>query len=171
MDDFADGYTRRRAVSNVDQNGRPYAKPDLKSDPRRHRRRDLEGSDDEAVGKPSAHSSEDRHSSDFSSLRTSEDFEMGHYPSEGSNGDDEEAGLAKKDKQRRKPGKASTATLNGEPPGSIMIAKQEQKLADKDVARALIINALLIASWYLFSVSISVVGRNSHCVLERNDTD
>ena len=161
MDDPTEGYTRRRAFSSLDQNGRPYAQPRMKADPRRHRRRDMEGSDEEASGKPTVHSLEDRHSSDFSSLPTSEDFEMEHYPSEGTNSNDEERGLAKKDKKRRKRGRARTATLNRGPPGSIKTAEQEQKLADKGVARALIINALLIASWYFYSVSISVVSHNN----------
>ena len=164
MDDSGEG-SRRRATSNVDQNGRPYAKPGMKTDPRQHRRRDLESNDDEAGGKPTAYSLEDGHSSDFSSLPTSEDFEMEHYPSDGSNSNKEEARLARKDKQRRKRRRARTATSNGGPPGSIKTAKQEQKLADKDVARALIINAMLIASWYFFSVSISVVSCTILCEL------
>lgn len=154
MDDSADGYRRRRAVSNVDQNRRTHSKPGSHTKARRNHRKDL---DDEAGGKRIPHSLEDERNSDRSSLPTSEDVELEEYASEGSISD-EETGLATKDKQRKQRRRARASTLAGGYDGSIKTAKQEQKLADKNVMRALIINALLIASWYLFSVSISVVG-------------
>lgn len=158
MDDSAEGYRRRRAGLAGDENGRARGLSGPKANARRHRGLDLDGSHDEAGSKYMVYSSEDGHSSDFSSLPTSDDVELEHYPSEGGISDDEGTSLAKNDKQRRKRRRTRAATLKDGSAGSIKIAKQEQKTADKNVIRALIINALLIASWYLFSVSISVVG-------------
>ena len=168
MDEFADGYRRRKAALVGDEDRRSHAKPDSKPNSRRHRQSNLDGSDDGASGNNGVYFSDDGHSSDFSSLPTSEDVELQHYPSEGRISDNEETSLAKKDEQRRKRKRARTAAVNDGPLGSIKTAKQEQELADKNVVRALIINALLIASWYLFSVSISVVGYDEIFLLHRS---
>jgi len=158
MDDSAEGYRRRRAGPIEGENGRARGMSGSQTIPHRQRKLDLDGSHDETGSKHSVYSSEDGHSSDFSSLPPSENVELEHYPSEDSISDNKGTTLAKNDKQRRKRRRAGTATLNDDPAGSIKAAQHEQKLADKNVIRALIINALLIASWYLFSVSISVVG-------------
>ncbi len=158
MDDSADGYRRRRAALSGKENENPRRTRGSKTRPRPNRRSDLDGSNDVAGNRNMVYSSEDGHSSDFSSLPTSEDVELEHYPSDDGISDDEGMGIGKDSRHRRKRRRARTATLTGGHPGNIATAKQEQKLADKSVIRALIINALLIASWYLFSVSISVVG-------------
>lgn len=155
MDESAERYRRRRAGLIEGENGRARGMSGSQTNPHRQRKPDLDESHDEIGSKHGVYSSEDGHSSDFSSLPPSENVELEHYPSGDSISDNKGTTLAKKDKQRRKRRRAGTATLND---GSIKAAKYEQKLADKNVIRALIINALLIASWYLFSVSISVVG-------------
>lgn len=158
MDDSAEGYRRRRAVGNEGENRRVRGMSGSQTIPHRQRKLDLDGSHDETGSKHSVYSSEDGHGSDFSSLAPIENVELEHYPSDDSISDDKGTTLANNDKQQKKRRRAGTATLDGGPAGSVKAAKHEQKLADKNVIRALIINALLIASWYLFSVSISVVG-------------
>ena len=164
MDDSKDGYRRRKAVSNIDQDGRTRSKPGSHTKAHRNRGKDL---DDDARSKRIPHSLEDEHNSDRSSLPTSEDVELEEYTSEGSVSD-EETGLATKDKQRRQRRRPRASTLADRPDGSSKTAKQEQKLADKNVMQAMIVNALLIASWYLFSVSISVVGHKELLLLAHN---
>ena len=168
MDESADGYRRRRAGLIGRDDGRARGYPGPEGSPSSHRRLKSNRSNDEASDNHMVDSSEDRRGSDFSALpiiENIENVELEHYPSEGGISDDEEIGLAKNDKQRRNRRRARTATLIGDSPGSIKIAEQEQKLADRNVVRALIINALLIASWYLFSVSISVVGQQKAFLL------
>ena len=98
------------------------------------------------------------HESDFSSTSRGDDMEMEELDDEEGLSDDEETGLTKIDKRKRKRRRRTTTGLDVRIGGSTMTAKQEQKIADKAVLRSLIINIILIGSWYFFSLSLSIVG-------------
>ena len=70
--------------------------------------------------------------------------------------DDEEIGL-RKQAQRKKPRRKIMDTLLDERISGSFKFEKEKSVADKSVLRASIINVLLIASWYCFSLSISIV--------------
>jgi len=73
--------------------------------------------------------------------------------------DDEETGLTGKDKGRRKSKRRRNTLLDqriaGEP--KVVISDEEKKEADQNVVKKSLINGLLIAMWYVFSLSISIV--------------
>ena len=94
---------------------------------------------------------------DYPSRSGGDDIEMEEIDDEEGLSDDEETGLTKIDKRRRKRRRRTTTDLDARIGGSAMTADQEQKLADKAVWRALVINVILIASWYFFSLSLSIV--------------
>ena len=95
--------------------------------------------------------------SDLSPVFKGEDMEMEELGDEEGLSDDEETGLTKIDKRKRKKRRRTTIGLDARIGGSTMTAKQEQKIADKAVLRSLIINIILIGSWYFFSLSLSIV--------------
>ena len=72
-------------------------------------------------------------------------------------GDDEEAGLDPEGRRQKRERKARATSLDGRVSGEILTAKEERKLADMEVLKRLAINSILIALWYTFSISISVV--------------
>lgn len=106
-------------------------------------------------------SSEDNNGSDFSSRCTSDDVELQNISTEDDMTDDEEAGLNAQDKSHRRRRRNRNIQLDQRVTRVDQAAKQEKSKADKNVLRALLINALLIASWYLFSLSISIVGQST----------
>jgi hypothetical protein len=64
---------------------------------------------------------------------------------------DEETGLTKRQKKRQQD---ELDIRKGE---HIAVTKHEARLADRDVIKKLMINSVLILSWYFFSLSISIV--------------
>lgn len=70
--------------------------------------------------------------------------------------DDEETGLTKKDRKRKRAKKRRNTRLDNRIARS-KITDEERKEADQTVARNLAINCVLIGLWYLFSLSISLV--------------
>ena len=97
------------------------------------------------------------HESDFSSNSASEDVELEDMLSEeGISDDDEETGLTKRDRKRRKRRRRELTDLDSRIGGSDENS-QGKEVTEKKVMGALLINALLIASWYFFSLSISIV--------------
>lgn len=72
--------------------------------------------------------------------------------------DDEETGLTKKDK-RRKQAKRRRNTRLDQRIARDRITDEERKEADQNVFKKLVINAILIGLWYLFSLSISLVSQ------------
>lgn len=70
---------------------------------------------------------------------------------------DEETGLSSKER-RRNTVQPRYHSHDGRPGP---LSSYEKRLADRDVLKQLIINAILIASWYLFATSISVVCSSS----------
>ena len=71
--------------------------------------------------------------------------------------DDEEAGLDPEGRRQKRERRARATSLDGRVSGEILTAKEERKLADMEVLKRLAINTILIALWYTFSISISVV--------------
>ncbi|KAI0014271.1 triose-phosphate transporter family-domain-containing protein [Xylariaceae sp. FL0662B] len=72
--------------------------------------------------------------------------------------DDEETGLTRKDK-RRKRAKRRRNTRLDQRIARDKITDEERKEADQNVLKKLVINAVLIALWYLFSLSISLYNK------------
>lgn len=104
---------------------------------------------------------DDNTASDFSSRCTSDDVELRNISTEDEMTDDEEAGLNSQDKNHRRRRRKKNTQLDQRVVGVDQTSKQEKSRADKNVIQALLINALLIASWYLFSLSISIVGKST----------
>ena len=96
--------------------------------------------------------------SDFFPTFRGEDMEMEDLGDEQGLSDDEETGLTKAEKRKRTGRRRTTTGLDARIGGNTMTAKQEQEIADKAVLRSLIINVILIGSWYFFSLSLSIVG-------------
>lgn len=148
-----DGYRRRRAQLMAGlENGGAGSKKSAGKHGRKKRPR-VSGEERKQGGC----SSDDGHGSDFSSKSTSDDVELSHLASEDAFSDDEETGLTRKDKEHRKRRRWKNARLDSRIAGNIDSAIQDQKDADRTVLKSLIINVLLILSWYLFSLSISIV--------------
>ena len=174
MDGAVDGHRRRKGllageVEDDVVNG--------KADGKRYSYRRLKGSRVGGEPKRPANLSDGDHSSDFSSRSTSEDVELHHMASEDGLTDDEETGLTKKDKRNRKRRRRKNTLLDQRIIGNSKSSKKDAKLADKNVLRASLINALLIGSWYFFSLSISIVSQNMrssrlffHLLIERIST-
>ena len=71
--------------------------------------------------------------------------------------EDEEAGLNPEGKRKRKERKERNTSISGRVAGMPITAKEERKLADMAVLKRSLVNILLIALWYSFSLSISIV--------------
>ena len=155
--DSAGDARRRKALLMKHANGSIADSLQAQSNPRRQRRKATDGSRDLSGRNRTTHSSDDGESSDFSSRTTSEDVELKSMSSDLDFTEDEEAGLAKKDRGRRKRRRRRNTLLKDRVVGVPSVSKQEHDSADRSVVRALLINASLIASWYAFSLSISIV--------------
>ena len=70
--------------------------------------------------------------------------------------DDEETGLTKKDKNRKRAKRQRNTRLDNRVARE-KITSEEQKEAKDNLAKDIVINAVLIGLWYLFSLSISLV--------------
>lgn len=101
---------------------------------------------------------DDNITSDFSSRCTSDDFELQIISTDDEMTDDEEIGLTAQDKRHRTRRRRKNTQLDQRVIGIDKASNEEKSKADKNVLQALLINALLIASWYIFSLSISIVG-------------
>ena len=155
--DSAGDARRRKALLMKHANGSIADTLQVKSKPRRQRRKATNGSKDLSGRKHTTHSSDDGESSDFSSRTASEDVELKNMSSDLDVTEDEETGLTKKDMGRRKRRRRRNTLLKDRVMGVPSVPKQEHDSADRSVIKALLINALLIASWYAFSLSISIV--------------
>ena len=157
--DSAGDARRRKALLMERANGTVTHTSQSRSKPRRQRRKSANGSKDLLGRKHAASSSDDEPSSDFSSCTTSDDVELNKLSSDNASSEDEEAALNKKDAGRRARRRRTNTLLSQRVVGASGISKPEHHSADKNVIKALLINALLIASWYAFSLSISIVRR------------
>ena len=163
--DTAGDARRRKALLMKHANGSIADTLQTKSNPRRQRRKATSGSRDLSGRKHTTHSSDDGESSDFSSRTASDDVELKSISSDLDLTEDEEAGLAKKDRGRRKRRRKRNTLLKDRVIGVSSVSKQEHDSADRSVVKALSINALLIASWYAFSLSISIVSPQGPLVI------
>lgn len=156
--DGSDGYRRRRALlARENTAGRLDGGMQGNRDNRPKRKRDGDLLNQGVDSNRITHDS-DGNSSDFSSRSTSDDVELYRVNSKDGLTDDEEAGLTKKDRQRRRRRRRKNTLMDQRVVTNIKASKQDRSLADMSVLRASLINALLIASWYFFSLSISIVG-------------
>lgn len=151
-----DGYVRKRPSLLEHEDPHTTAKSEKRSRSRQLRRKasQTRGEDEP---KHTVYSSDDGQGSMFSTPSTSEDVEMERMPSDDALTDDEETGLTGKDKRKRTRRRTLNSQLDERVAGSMGASNSRWSLADRNVIKASLINALLIASWYLFSVSISVV--------------
>ncbi|KAL8967020.1 MAG: hypothetical protein Q9183_003105, partial [Haloplaca sp. 2 TL-2023] len=157
--DGPDGSMRRRPLLMDHEDVKLAAKADRRNRSRRHRRKVSQGHG-EGVHR---YDSDDGHGSVYSTPSTSEEVELEHLPSDEVVTEDEEAALTGKDKRKRKRRRTLNTQLDERVAGSLGSSvngwSHGWSLADRNVIKASLINALLIASWYLFSVSISVYNR------------
>ena len=91
-------------------------------------------------------------------MSTSEDVELDDLSEDGLQ-DDEETGLTGKNKSRRNKRRRRNTLLDQRIASEVNITVEEKKEADQYVVKNILINGLLIGLWYLFSLSISIVGR------------
>jgi solute carrier family 35 protein C2 len=143
-------HARRRSSSLAGVPGTSHQ--DRKQKPRRQRSEHIleEGDTDSAS---------DGEHSDGSSKTESTDLELDDMRSEDGLEDDEETGLTGRDRRRRRRRKRRNTRLDQrivEDPG---YSKEEEKLANQNLMRSILINAVLIGLWYLFSISISVYNK------------
>lgn len=75
--------------------------------------------------------------------------------------DDEEIGLADRDRRRKQKKRARNMRLDQRIVPEQRLSSDEWKEADKSVIKRLAVNLVLILLWYLFSLSISLVSRLS----------
>ncbi|TLS28829.1 hypothetical protein PpBr36_00770 [Pyricularia pennisetigena] len=73
--------------------------------------------------------------------------------------DDEEAGLTRKHKERKRDKRRRNTQFDQRIVRGGTISEEEKREADKNVMRNLVINAVLIGLWYLFSLGISIYNK------------
>lgn len=155
MDGAGDGYRRRRAqLMDGLENGSARAKTSSQKHIRGHR--NASGAPDEE-NKQLVYSSDEGHGSDFSSRTTSEDFELEHINGEDPFSDDEETGMTKRDRSHRKRRRRKAKRMDERFAGNIKASNPNKTTTYSGIYKAWLINALLVASWYAFSLSISIV--------------
>ena len=165
MDVVGDGYRRRRAqLMHGLENGNARKKSSSKK--HLHRHRDAEAPDEE--NKQLVYSSDEGNGSDLSSRTTSDDFELDHFTAEDPFGDDEEMGMTRNEVMHRKRRRRKALRMDERFAGNVKASKQNMTSTYSGVYKAWLINALLVASWYAFSLSISIVSNileHSHFLL------
>ena len=159
MDGAGEGYRRRRArlmqgLENENKRRRPSGKKHA------HRHRNASGASDEE-NKQLMYSSDEGHGSDFSSRTTSEDFELDRLTVEDPFSDDTEAGMTKKDQKNRKRRRRKAVRMDERFAGNGKASRPNNKFSYSAIYTAWLVNALLVASWYAFSLSISIVSEQS----------
>lgn len=158
MDRDVDGYRRRKALMMAQPNDSIASPPKHRSSQRRSRWKEQPGHVDE--DEPIFNAPYDSNGSDFTPY-TSDDVELSQMHGDEVSMDDEETGLTKRDRRQKRRRKMKDTSLDERILGPSKVEKG-QSLADKSVLRASIINILLIASWYCFSLSISIVGTSQN---------
>ena len=99
-------------------------------------------------------------------MSESEEHELGPV---GSDADlDEESGLTGKERQKHLHRKKRKHGLDARIAGAGLSAKDEQREADKSVLNRILFNAFLIAMWYVFSLSISLVSQVMYVSCEKH---
>ena len=101
-------------------------------------------------------SPEDDQGSDIS-ISASEDVELDPLNPNKPLSDDEEIGLPKPGQTKRKRRRRRDTNLGARIGEASPCPKNGQKTADQTLLRTLFVNSLLVTSWYIFSLSISIV--------------
>lgn len=125
--------------------GRDKSKSDKRTQPRRQGRRSQGGIGE---GDERKDFSDDGQASDLSSRSMSEDVELDDMSSDDGL-DGEETGLTKEDRRRRRRRKRRHTRMNERIAGDAMAGREGKSLTDQSVLRRSLINALLIALWYV----------------------
>ncbi|KAI1503667.1 triose-phosphate transporter family-domain-containing protein [Biscogniauxia marginata] len=149
MDSIAPaGHRRRRSTLSAGQNAPQPAGNSRTSRPRAHSVKNSGDPDakisEESLGLGTSSRPEDR---DGDSSFSDEDLH-----------DDEEAGLTKADRRRKRDKRRRNTRLDQRIVRD-KITDEERKEADQNMVRKLTINAVLIGLWYLFSLSISLYNK------------
>ncbi|KAI9789033.1 MAG: Triose-phosphate Transporter [Peltula sp. TS41687] len=154
MDEAAQGHRRRRSSlmegKIPDGNAPAHARKE-KSGSRKHRqgydnaRREYNPGNNQELDP------------EFSSCSTSDDVELEDVPSDEGLEADEETGLTKSERRRRKMRRRKNSRMDSR----VMRESTEiqRQLADKAVLRRSLVNGVLIGLWYLFSLSISIYNK------------
>ena len=157
MNHSEDGHRRRKALQMAKRKGSGTGSLDGESKQDRSRGRRGAGAMDEEDLTENV--SDDSNDSKFTPS-TSDDVELDKLHADEQFSDDEEMGLTRQDRRKKRRRKVKNTMLDERVSGSSK-PRTEQSSADKNVLKASIINVLLIASWYCFSLSISIVGSPS----------
>ena len=105
---------------------------------------------------PASGQPDDGQGSEISSLTMSEEVELDQLSSPCVPSDDEENGLTMTDDPRSKGTRRRRADTPDRTAGPLQFSRVGPKLADRSVLKTLFFNSLLVASWYIFSLSISI---------------
>lgn len=111
-----------------------------KKDPQKHRRRRSDH-----IAEEGEEYSSDAEPSDSASDST--DLELDEMSADGLE-DDEETGLTKRDRRRRRRRKRRNTLLDQRIVPTDTYTKEEKKLADQNLIKSMLINAVLIGLWY-----------------------
>lgn len=103
--------------------------------------------------------------SESSSMTSSEDFEMDDIDSGRGLEDDEETGLTSNLRHQRTRRKRKNTAMDERIAPNVDMKKEEDRLTNRTVWTTILINAVLVALWYAFSISISVVS-TTHPTIE-----
>jgi solute carrier family 35 protein C2 len=94
---------------------------------------------------------------DVNPISSGSDWEMDDIRSDDGLEDDEETGLTAQDRQKRTKRKRRNTMADERVAPAADTTKEEERLASQHFWHDTAINAVLIALWYTFSISISVV--------------
>ena len=148
------GHTARSSQDTSGGSGRRAMSPDSN---RAWRKRSPTTDSEDSLRKDTRISWESQQHSQRSSPSTSKELDRSRAGLlDGVDQDDEEAGLKYEYRNRRRRKRANTFPL-GEIPLGPLTPKEEKKIADLAVIKSSLINVMLIALWYTFSLSISLV--------------
>ncbi|KAH7031341.1 triose-phosphate transporter family-domain-containing protein [Microdochium trichocladiopsis] len=143
------GHRRRRSTLTGSSNAPPIA-----SRTTRPRGSSIMGGPSEAAPKIS----EEANSGEFARQDHRANLDSDGSLSDEDLHDDEETGLTKKDKRRKKAKKQRNTRLD-QRVARENLSDEQKHLADLNVARRLAINLVLIGLWYIFSLSISLYNK------------
>ena len=126
------------------------------ANPRRKYKRQTTSAQDEHKGLSESDDGSD------ASMSASEELEMDDLGSDAGSEADEETGLTAKESRKYLQKQRQSIPLDVRIAGDTMkITKEAKKLADQHVLKDLLVNAVLIGLWYIFSLAISIVSSTS----------
>lgn len=143
MDDSALGHRRRRSlvVGTMDAPSSRKGSREFAGSRQHSRIR-------ENVNRSSGHFTHNEAELDSSSPSTSDDMELEDLPSDEGLQDDEETGLTTKNRRRRRRRKRRNTRTDARVAREGQATSVEQSLADRNVVKQSLFNAVLIGLWY-----------------------